>query len=93
MALGTPVVISNAPALREIAANAALAFEASDPTELAQVLARLLADERLRAEMVARGRLRSSEFTWARAAARTLAVYDQLMGCGHAAPVMESSGA
>lgn len=80
MALGTPVVVSNIPALCEVAGNAAQTFEASNPTELAGVLIRLLRDERLRAEMAARGRLRSSQFTWAHAAKRTLAVYDHLLG-------------
>jgi glycosyltransferase involved in cell wall biosynthesis len=80
MALGTPVVVSNTPALCEVAGNAAQAFEASNPTELAELLTKVLGDERLRAEMAARGRLRSSQFTWAHAAKRTLAVYENLLG-------------
>jgi glycosyltransferase involved in cell wall biosynthesis len=80
MALGTPVVVSNTPALREVAGDAALAFEASDPTQLAKALTRLLADENLRREMAARGQRRASQFRWPQAAARTLALYDLLLG-------------
>jgi glycosyltransferase involved in cell wall biosynthesis len=83
MALGTPAVVSRAPALLEVAGDAALDFDTTNPADLAAVLSRLLADRALRAELARRGIERAREFTWRRTAAATLAVYDRVLerGC------------
>jgi glycosyltransferase involved in cell wall biosynthesis len=82
MALGTPVVVSRAPALLEVAGDAALVFDTTNPADLAAVLARLLADGALRAELARRGIERAREFTWRRTAAATLAAYDRVLEYG-----------
>jgi glycosyltransferase involved in cell wall biosynthesis len=80
MALGTPVVTSNAPALREVGAGATLTFDASDSDELARLLIRLAADAGLRREMSERGRTLASGFRWPITGRRTLDVYDRVLG-------------
>lgn len=62
MAAGCPVVCSTAPALVEVAGDAALCAPAADPAALAAHCRALLADTPLRRQMVARGRARAAAF-------------------------------
>lgn len=74
MHLGTPLLLADIPVLREVAGDAALYAPPGDPDAWADAAERLLADRRLAAELVARGRRRAADFTWERAAAETAAV-------------------
>jgi glycosyltransferase involved in cell wall biosynthesis len=75
MARGVPVVCSEASSLSDTAAGAAFLFDPHDPESIATALRRVLADERLRAELVARGLERARTLSWRASAAATLAVY------------------
>jgi glycosyltransferase involved in cell wall biosynthesis len=77
MACGTPVLISTAPALRELAGDAALAVDPHDQRGLTEALERLLTDAALRADLRARGLERAAAFSWDRAARSTLEVYQE----------------
>jgi glycosyltransferase involved in cell wall biosynthesis len=77
MACGTPVLLSTAPALRELAGDAALAVNACDEQALTDALEQLLTDDVLRADLRTRGLLRAAAFSWDRAARSTLAVYQE----------------
>ncbi|HWF83462.1 MAG TPA: glycosyltransferase family 1 protein [Vicinamibacterales bacterium] len=79
MALGTPLVVSDIDALREVTADAALRFDPTDARQLAEAILRLLDDDALRRGVVARGRARAAKFTWERTAAGTLAVYESVL--------------
>jgi glycosyltransferase involved in cell wall biosynthesis len=79
MALGVPVVTSTDPALLEVGGPAVRSAPVGDPAALARVLSAVMADERLRADMVGHGRQRAAEFTWAGAAARLEQLYAQLL--------------
>lgn len=68
MTLRVPVVISDAPALTEVVAGAALVTPVGDVPALAEALARISGDDALRRELAERGARRAAEFTWARAA-------------------------
>jgi glycosyltransferase involved in cell wall biosynthesis len=74
MVCGTPVVGSDRPAVPEIAEDAALLHDPDDAHAMAKSVARLLGDDRLRAELGAAGRRRSSRFGWEGLAASTRAV-------------------
>lgn len=79
MAAGTPVVASTTPALVEIAGGAA---ELVDPLEvgaIAAAMARLAGDPARRRELEQAGRARAELFRWDSTAARTLAVYRQVL--------------
>jgi alpha-1,3-rhamnosyl/mannosyltransferase len=79
MALGTPLVISDTEALREVTGGAALRFDPADPAQLADVIVSALEDDALRRDLAARGRARAAQFRWPRTAAETLAVYDRVL--------------
>jgi len=77
MAVGTPVVTSNTSALPEVAGDAALLINPKDPLAIAQALLRVLRDDALRENLIAKGRMRASHFTWDRAAEQTAAVIEK----------------
>lgn len=75
MALGTPVLGSTAPAVREITGDGALHAIADDHDDLVRKMAVLDSDEDLRRDLIAAGRARAQTFSWSRCADATLAVY------------------
>lgn len=75
MHLGTPVVVTDVPALVEIAGGAALVVPRDDPAALAGQVAKLRGDVGLRTSLREKGRERARAFTWATAAARLWHVY------------------
>ena len=79
LACGTPTVTSAAASLPEVVGDAAILAAPADPDALAAALARVLADPALRATLRDRGLRRASGFTWARVAAATRAVYDEVL--------------
>jgi glycosyltransferase involved in cell wall biosynthesis len=76
MACGAPVLTSNCSSMAELGQGAALLVDPLHERAIADGLARLLADAALREEMRAAGLARAAEFSWARAAAETVAVYE-----------------
>jgi glycosyltransferase involved in cell wall biosynthesis len=75
MACGCPVVASDRASLPEIVGQAGLLVPAEDVAELAGALLHVLADGELRQALIAKGLERAGQFSWAKAAAETLAVY------------------
>lgn len=80
MACGVPVACSNRSSLPEVAHDAAIVFDPDDIEAMVGVMERLVTDEDLRRDLVARGLIRSREFTWRRTAERTLAVIEEAVG-------------
>jgi glycosyltransferase involved in cell wall biosynthesis len=80
MASGTPVITSNVSSLPEVVGDAAVLVNPLDADAIAQAMARVLADTRLRRDLITRGLERAQAFRWADAAARTRAVYAQVLG-------------
>ena len=78
MACGCPVVASGNGAVREICGDAALYFSANQPGSLIEALSRLLDDEKVAADLRARGAARSANFRWD-ASARALAAVVQTL--------------
>jgi len=74
MACGTPAVISTAPALLEVAGDAALSAPAGDVGRLAEALACVLDDPEVRRRCSERGLARAAFFRWSDAARMTAGV-------------------
>jgi glycosyltransferase involved in cell wall biosynthesis len=81
MALGAPLVCSNAASLPEVVGDAALLFPAGDAESLARALARVLDDPALRERLSLAGPERAAQFTWERTAVATVAVYREALTC------------
>jgi glycosyltransferase involved in cell wall biosynthesis len=78
MACGAPVVASARGALPEIVGAAGLLFDPERQGDLCAVLARLLADADLQADLRRLGPQRAAEYSWDRAAREALAAFRQL---------------
>lgn len=79
-ACGAPVVASRTPAhLETLGESAARLFAPDDHEGLARALRELLADEDARQRLALAGTRRAADFTWERAARRTLAIYAQAL--------------
>ncbi|MDZ7675251.1 MAG: glycosyltransferase family 1 protein [Acidimicrobiales bacterium] len=75
MTVGTPVVVADAGALREVVADAGVVVPAHDDTQLAAAVHRILVDPEHRAALVAAGHRRSGDFDPERTAEGLLAAY------------------
>jgi alpha-1,3-rhamnosyl/mannosyltransferase len=82
MACGTPVLCAYASALPEVVGHAALAVDPFSISEIAEGLGRLIGNSALRRQLGEQGLRRAREFSWRRAAIRTLDVYEALMAVG-----------
>jgi len=76
LACGTPVITSNASSLPEVVGEAGLMVEATNVEGLAEAMNRVLEDAALREEMIVRGLEQAGKFTWEKAAAKLLILYD-----------------
>jgi glycosyltransferase involved in cell wall biosynthesis len=79
MACGTPTVVSNTSSLPEVVGDAALLVDPNNWEEMAVAIHRLLTDSDLHAEMRQKGLQRAAVFSWSRAAAETLDVYQAVV--------------
>jgi len=79
MACGTPTVVSNTSSLPEVVGDAALLVDPTNWEEMAVAIHRLLTDSDLHAEMRQKGLQRAAVFSWSRAAAETLDVYQAVV--------------
>ena len=75
MACGTPVITTSAPAMTEVLGNAALYAPLRNPRAIAELAGPLLTDDSVRREWSERGSEHVRQYSWARAAAETAAVY------------------
>ena len=80
MACGTPVVTSRLSSLPEVVGDAALLVDPYSVDEIADALERVLGDDALRADLVARGRERVSHFSWDRSVRAIHASYMKVLG-------------
>jgi glycosyltransferase involved in cell wall biosynthesis len=93
MACGVPVVCSDLPVLREIADGVALFCNPEDPSDFARAIEAVLNDPNGGARRQL-GLQRAAQFTWQRAAAATVAVYEAALGARLVgAPLEEDAGA
>jgi alpha-1,3-rhamnosyl/mannosyltransferase len=75
MQCGTPVVASDIPVLREVAADAAVYADPHSTSAMADALIAVLEDADLRARMRESGLRRAQQFSWAACARRTEDAY------------------
>ena len=75
MASGVPVAASFTSAIPEVCGDAAEYFRPEDPQSMAEKIVRLLESSQVREDLIAKGRKRALNFSWERAASKTLEFY------------------
>ena len=76
MASGTPVICSDAPSLQEVAGDAGLIVPAQDQAALQDAFERLFSEHGVADSLRERGPRQAEQFSWERAAAETIDVYE-----------------
>lgn len=79
MGFGLPVLSSDATCLPEVYADGATYCDPLDISDIVDKLNALLSDEKLRKDMVKRGKARHATFSWERMAKQTLEVYQSVL--------------
>jgi glycosyltransferase involved in cell wall biosynthesis len=75
MACGTPVVTSSVSSMPEVAGDAAVLVDPQNVEAIAEGIRRVMTDDALRGELVAKGHLRARQFSWAESVARIHRTY------------------
>ena len=89
MASGLPIACSNKQPMPDVTGGAAEYFDAEDPADIAQVLQRLMASPRRRAQLAQLGSERARQFSWQRCAVDT---FGFLVEMSRKEPVKYSEG-
>jgi len=76
MAMKVPVVAARSTCIPEIVGDSALLFDPNNYEELSHNLERVLTDEALRKELISKGQIRASKFSWTETAEKTLSVLE-----------------
>jgi glycosyltransferase involved in cell wall biosynthesis len=80
MACGVPTVTSSTSSLAELAGNACMTVQPGCEEALERAMAAILEDDELRKRLSDAGLRRATEFSWARCARETVAVYHSALG-------------
>ncbi len=76
MACGTPVVASQVTSVPEVVGDAAVYFDPRKPVDMADAIEKVLSNDSVRAELIARGLKRARRFTWERTARDMVSAYE-----------------
>lgn len=80
MAHGVPVVVTDVPALVEVAGDAGLVVPVDDPAALAAAVAKIRSDNALRERLSSSGRARATMYSWNAAARSCWGLYRRIEG-------------
>lgn len=75
MAVGCPVVSSNAGALKEVGGQAAIYFDPKNINDMVGKISEILNNQSLRKQLIEKGKKRYKKFSWEKLARQTLEVY------------------
>jgi len=79
MACGTTVIAANASSFPEVVGDAGLLFDPVSQDELTDMMLTVYEQPAYRENMIVKGKLRASQFTWGQAAEKTKKVYRSLL--------------
>jgi glycosyltransferase involved in cell wall biosynthesis len=79
MIAGAPVVSSNATCLPEVYKDGAQYFDPLDIDDMAKAITKVLNNELLRKELIKKGKVVASKYSWQKTAQQTLEVYNQVL--------------
>ena len=79
LAMSCPVVCSDIPAYKEIAADSAIYCDSKKPENIAEKAIQLYADEDQREKMAVRGIEQAAKFSWNDSAEKLLAIFNNIL--------------
>jgi len=77
MAVGLPVIASNASCLPEIYGKAAIYFNPLNVDDMAKKIKKVIGDKKIRDELIKKGHQQVKKYSWQKMAEQTLRVYDE----------------
>src|SRR3972149_1442729 len=83
MALSCPVVAANATSLPEVYEDAALFFDPNSTGDIAKKINEVLGSQRLRLDLIKKGREQVKKYSWKKMAQETLKIYQRIIDSGH----------
>lgn len=78
MASSVPVITSNVSSLPEVAGDAAILVEPKDIKSIAKYMSKVLADKKLRNNLIREGHEQAKKFTWESSAKKLVNIYRDL---------------
>lgn len=78
MKCGTPVITSDTSSMPEVSGNAALIIDPYKPDEITHAMIRLMKDEELRNDLIKKGYIQASKFSWKNMAQEVLNLYREI---------------
>lgn len=78
MACKTPVICSNRTSLPEVGGNAAIYFDPDNLDDMVVKISKVLNDQKLRKELIAKGGKRVRQFSWEKMVQQTLDIYQNI---------------
>lgn len=76
MLAGLPVLVSNIPVFYEVYGEAVLYFDPKNERDLAEKIKLIFKNQKLRQELIAKGKKQVQKYSWQKMAKETLAVYN-----------------
>jgi len=80
MAVGTPVVASNAASIPEVCGDAALYFDPYDINDMARKILQIIQDKSLKNEYIYRGKLQVARYSWEDTAKQIIYIIKKIIG-------------
>jgi glycosyltransferase involved in cell wall biosynthesis len=78
MASGTPVIASSVSSLPEVVGGAAMEVNPENVFDIARGITEVLLNDKLRQELIVRGRKQAAKFSWTRTAEQVVRFYEEL---------------
>jgi len=78
MQYGCPVITSNSSSLPEAGGEGALYVDPENIDDIAEKITKLISDEKLRSELIEKGKKQLEKFSWEKTAKETLAVLEEV---------------
>jgi len=75
---GCPVVSSNTTSMPEVLADSALFFDPNNAEEMAKQMYKVISDEKVRENLIAKGLKNVQRFSWKKCAEETLKIYNEI---------------
>jgi len=78
MGCGVPVITSTTSSMPEVAGDAAVLIDPFKPEEITAAMIRILSDENLKNDLIAKGFVQAAKFSWKAMAEQFVAIYREL---------------